>query len=169
MCIVNVQDDISYLRLISVIWIVCEFIMVVGNTVTLNRALLQSGDVCGVMIILVWQNYGWRVGWRLVLHQVKQKTVNTTKQTYKLLCIRFSIHCRGYPHYGPNLANMARNPRHSSNNLWLSPLHMVWGFGKWCHPVVQIIKFFISITIYYVPVIYRHTYKWLTRWSFRYE
>ena len=61
MCIVNVQDDISYLRLISVICLVCGFLMVVGNTVILNRALLQFGDVCGVRIILVWRNYGWRV------------------------------------------------------------------------------------------------------------
>jgi len=113
----------------------------------------------------------WMAHW-LKAGAAPSKTENSKYQKNKHIndfASGFQWYYRWYPHYGPNLANMARNPRHSSNNLWLSPLHPVSGFGKWCHPVVKITKFPISITIYYVILIYRHTYKWLTRRSFRYE
>ena len=67
----NDQDDGSNLQLISVIWIVCGFVMVVGSTVILNRTLLQSYLARGIMIRLFCPCNGWRVDCRLVLHQVK--------------------------------------------------------------------------------------------------
>ena len=85
----NDQDDQSNLRLISVIWIVCGLVMVVGSTVILNMTQMQSYLARGVMIRLFCPRNGWRVDWRLVLHQVKQKNskYEKKKQIFKFVYI----------------------------------------------------------------------------------